>query len=580
MKSTPKKCLVLLLALTLLLTIFIGCGTEASDQSQSASTVSEVSLSASSEAAPERSNVEEVSGEDSTQASEEPEAQLVSYALPLTDTPEDYQWFIMNNALLGRVAEHDDWNDNDTIRNLSEITGANIQMVGVTDGSTQLNLLLASGDYPEVMSGFGVYYPGGYDAAIEEELILDLNDYLDIMPNYQYHLNAHPDLTTKIHTDTGKLWGCARFSVDEAGANGFVIRQDWLEQLSLEVPETLSELETVLTTFASEIPTAANGPLLMYNTGCFSGFGLSYAFNNSFNIGIVGAMEGSPFINQDGTVVFTPATENWKKYLEVVQDWYRKGLIYQDFSAVGLMQMESTFLEGKVGVLEAGYLTMGSLQDDAGNSVCVGMKFPLNDINGDSEPIHVGPKTNIVDTQYSVSISAMTENVELLLTFMDYLYSEEGRIAASYGIEGTTYERNAQGTPEFTEYVMNNPDGYTVDEVRVAYCFKQAPIWWDWTLEESMSNYTDVQYEARRLWDTYDDAYVLPPITLTTEESSEVSSTLSDLITYISEFDLRIITTDADLDAEWDGFIERLETTGYEKVTAAYQSALDRYLNR
>jgi len=170
--------------------------------------------------------------------------------------------------------------------------------------------------------------------------------------------------------------------------------------------------------------------------------------------------------------------------------------------------------------------------------------------------------------------------VELLLTFMDYLYSEEGRINASYGIEGTTFEFNSAGEPEFTDYVMHNPDGHTVDEVRVAYCFKQAPIWWDWSLEEKMSNYSEAQYESRRLWDASDDEYNLPPIALTADESAAVSSKLSDLLTYIAEFDLKVITTDIDLDAQWDSYVADLESMGYEEVTEIYQTALERYLER
>lgn len=42
---------------------------------------------------------------------------------------------------------------------------------------------------------------------------------------------------------------------------------------------------------------------------------------------------------------------------------------------------------------------------------------------------------------------------------MDYLFTEEGAVLSSYGIEGVTYELNDQGAPQFTETIFNNPDG-------------------------------------------------------------------------------------------------------------------------
>ena len=53
----------------------------------------------------------------------------------------------------------------------------------------QLGLILASGDYPDMMDSFQVMYTGSADSAIDQEIIVDLMDCIDLMPNYQAALD-------------------------------------------------------------------------------------------------------------------------------------------------------------------------------------------------------------------------------------------------------------------------------------------------------------------------------------------------------------------------------------------------------
>lgn len=43
----------------------------------------------------------------------------------------------------------------------------------------------------------------------------------------------------------------------------------------------------------------------------------------------------------------------------------------------------------------------------------------------------------------------------------DYMYTTDGILLANYGVEDVTFTYNAEGKPEFTDLIMNNPDGYS-----------------------------------------------------------------------------------------------------------------------
>jgi putative aldouronate transport system substrate-binding protein len=86
--------------------------------------------------------------------------------------------------------------------------------------------------------------------------------------------------------------------------------------------------------------------------------------------------------------------------------------------------------------------------------------------------------------------------------------------------------------------------------------------------------------EASNLWTTYDADYVLPTISLTADESYEASSSKADIETYVSEYTLKCIIGEYDVDATWEEYLSKLDAMGVQKVVSVYQAALDRYMSK
>ena len=73
------------------------------------------------------------------------------------------------------------------MENLKKATGVTLEDVGGSPAAQQTSeeflLMLASGEYPDIMYINWLIYPGGPEAAFDEDYIIDLRDVSEYMPN-------------------------------------------------------------------------------------------------------------------------------------------------------------------------------------------------------------------------------------------------------------------------------------------------------------------------------------------------------------------------------------------------------------
>jgi len=88
---------------------------------------------------------------------------------------------------------------------LQKITGVKIDWTH-SMSADQFNLMLASGDLPDIIYSDWIYaYAGGPTKAIENNLVIPLNDVIDkYSPNLKKYLKANPDVDKRLKTDEGK----------------------------------------------------------------------------------------------------------------------------------------------------------------------------------------------------------------------------------------------------------------------------------------------------------------------------------------------------------------------------------------
>lgn len=157
-----KSKLSLLLAACMLLGLFAGCGGKSAASDTSAS--QKESVSTTTDSAPESTPAQvsdepasDIEASVSEPSMEEPEVDR-TITLPLT---QDDVSFTMWHDFVPPLADYmDGMQDNLAYQTMEERTGVHMEITSVTKDSaaTALSLVIASGDYPNLMDGFAGYY--------------------------------------------------------------------------------------------------------------------------------------------------------------------------------------------------------------------------------------------------------------------------------------------------------------------------------------------------------------------------------------------------------------------------------------
>ena len=90
---------------------------------------------------------------------------------------------------------------------------------------------------------------------------------------------------------------------------------------------------------------------------------------------------------------------------------------------------------------------------------------------------------------------------------------------------------------------------------------------------------TDGQKAALHTWNDYQESQrtLIPPITLTAEESSKYASLINDINTYVESSYGAWFALQSKVEDDWDNYISTLQGMGIQDAIDIYQAALNRY---
>jgi putative aldouronate transport system substrate-binding protein len=495
----------------------------------------------------------------------------------VTDTPVTLtMWMDVSSHDVSNIIGN--LQDADIIKTLEEKTGVHLELklAPVGEADTSFSLMMASGNYADIIIGFDTYYTKGGDAAIDEGIIYDLKDLVDqYAPNHKATISASSYRERGTVTDAGKMpYFCEPTYMDDPGLTygGAFIRQDLLDKLGMSTPVTYDDWHTYLTRCKNEL-------------GMTRGLGLSYtgiSKYNAFNAGFGFEMENPadcfiPVYQVDGKVTYGPLTDGYKQYITMMAQWYSEGLIDPDFTSTktfddGVAMMSSDLSSATSdhgGVL--GYVNgLGQAVDPNFNFVAA-----ADPVQTAGDQLHVGAYKGGAGLGKVAAITTACKNPEVAVKFIDQLFTDEGFMLCNYGTEGKTYNL-VDWLPVYTDLVANNDKG-TVTDMLCAYA---APIVWPF---ETVLGRDDVSTSAdmSKVWDSNDDyTYTYPTnATLNADEKEKYSDIYPDIQSYVNEMTVKFIMGLEPLE-NYDTFVETLNSLGVQDVVSAYQSAYDRYMSR
>lgn len=434
----------------------------------------------------------------------------------------------------------------------------------------EFNVMIASGDLPDVVCYEWAGYPGGADKAIDDGLIIALDEYIEQgkLPNYKKALEEH-GVYEMVKTYNGHIAGF--YGIKDQMVNacyGPTIRQDWLDKLGLAVPTTIDEWEKVLIAFRDQDPNG-NGekdeiPLTTVP-----------AFYGAF-----GLTAENFYMNPEGQFTFVGMGPRYKEFLETMNRWYKEGLINQEYPTMDTKTRDA-YITGDVSGAYVGYTGsqygsyIAAKKGDP-NFKLVGAPWPKGK-DGIAWTPQLGFKRVI--TTACAAISAKSENIDATLKLLDSFYTEENTELFNWGVEGETYTKDADGKNQFKQEILQPTDGRGPIAVLASHTIPSIG-WYPRVFDAEAYVALTLSYpemkDAAKLWASGDTSLLNEAsFVISDAESKEMLKICASLQTYCNEMNQKFITGQVSLD-KYAEYEQKIMDLGMGRLIEIYKGAYDK----
>ena len=219
-----------------------------------------------------------------------------------------------------------DFLESGIMKELEEEHGINIEweIYYASDWSEQKSLLLASGDLPDAFLGSNALTAS--DMAQNKGNFVELTDLIteETMPNLTALFEEDPELKAVCTDRDGKIYSLPKKLGIRPEVDGYVfyINKEWLDNLGLDTPTTIDELNEVALAFTKNDPDG---------NGQDDTFGIGFNYNNWT---IMKSMFGQPseaMMVENGVVGDWVGSEGYADTFRLLKSWYENGVIDPEY---------------------------------------------------------------------------------------------------------------------------------------------------------------------------------------------------------------------------------------------------------
>lgn len=551
------------LVLAMLFAMVSGCGNSGSAETSSQAPESAVpeTTAPAVPTAPEQPEP----GSAAESALDEPEAEPAVIAYPVFDDIHEMTIFgSASSQFLGSV-DMSLYAQTSAVQALEEATGIRLDYSSMTNDDVfpeKLSLTVASGDYPDFLCKASTYYATGAEGLLAEEVCIDMAPYLaEYAPDLKALLDSDTDYANLVYTDSGKLVTVPMRAAPTTDG-GAIIRQDWLDELNMDIPETYDQLHDVLLAFKNKY--GCTNSIAVLSTLATP---LNFGFNIKFDASQV------QFGAEDGKVFSYIEQEAAEEYVALLSQYFEEGLFNSDFLAnVNMMAFDQMAAAEDTGFWMSGRMTFNGMFEaniQSGNA----RLSPVKDITKTGTEVSSIGGAGAATGKNAISITTQNEYPEESMEFINYMFTDAGIELANYGVEGETFTYEG-GQPVYTDMILNNPDGYNSNVARSLYTLNAFLPYFQTQEALEMTFTSPRMAEAEETWKALRSA---EPYTwnLNSEESDEYNNIASSLNTYMQEQLTAFVVGQRTMD-QWDAFLDELRDMNLDRLTELQQQAFDR----
>lgn len=498
---------------------------------------------------------------------------------PIVEEPVELTvWAILSPG------EIEDYETNYQSEWYEEYTGVKINWINVPKQgwANSFQTSIMSGEYPDIyLYSFSTQE---IEICAEYDAIIPLNDLIEsYCPNVKKILEENPELKENITNEDGKIYSLftETYNIYEVTQKLWV-NADWLEQYSQatgnEMPETTEEFKNMLEYFHThdmnqngeqdEIPFLGKNGL----DGCYNLFG-SYIPSNSSNEGY------GCYYNENGELDFAYDKDEFRDALRYVNDLYEAGYISDQTFTITNSDRYS-YTSGKPEDIVVGVTTAVCVDE----IVQLGGEGMIDYTDYVVIPPLEGPEgvrtimspagKDVVELKNAITTSC--EYPEIAAKWLDYWYSEEGRLwGVNGGIEGKDWwYENGESLNEDGKVLMHSEEAQTATN----FCWTGQGVNYALTEEDvqhmDMKNLATNNQLATYLANLQYRPYVTDfrwPTNIWAGSDSQEAIEYSELVKLINSevekayAEFIIGKRDIDDDAQWEAYIGALDDIGLER---------------
>lgn len=347
------------------------------------------------------------------------------------------------------------------------------KLVYSQDSEERLNLMLASGDYPDLIVGLSDTMANTF---IQQGRAIELTPYLEKYG--QNVLATYGDYINLLREEDGSLYklsSCIGNTTDVMGRD-FSIRWDWLQETGLPAPTSFESYYEAIKAIVANHPTNENGEKV-YGFTAFTLKGEEFFTTPLLYLGLYNTSTGLYKLNEDGTLTYWVDTEEGRQVAHYINRFWQDGLIDPDFQTkdydTSLAFMSSERVAGNIGTWWHNFVGGHQVWETTEEDYTIDKR--MQELTWEETSAHPNLISNNYIRSNRVIITDKCKNPAAVMRYLDWQTSPMGVAFNAMGPAGEdkAWKINAEGLIEVNEkYWYGDPGNmsFTWDDFESKTC--------------------------------------------------------------------------------------------------------------
>jgi putative aldouronate transport system substrate-binding protein len=444
-------------------------------------------------------------------------------------------------------------------------------VVPMSDYEQKRSLIVGAGKAPMIIPKT---YPGQEEAYVSSGAVLPVSKYLDLMPNLSEKMDKwemEADFEGLRQAD-GEFYVLPGIHEDVWQDYTVAIRTDVMDELGLEDPKDWEEFREVLTAIKKAHPDSY--PL----SDRFKGDSLLSSISMSYGTTAGWGWNAASWNEADKKFEFTGTTDEYRDFVTYVASLVKDGLIDPESFTQDDDSATQKFVSGKSFAISSNAQTVVNDYRQALSDTVPGATVA-------KLPLPAGPAGNVLSggsrLENGIMINAEaleSENFTAMMQFIDWLwYSDDGAEFVKWGVEGTTFNKDADGKrtlADDVDYVSLNPKASK--HLQKDFGFAGGVFAYGGATELLESTFSEEELAFQDAMKQKDILPLAPPFPLEEAEREQATLLVTPLSDTTKQATMQFILGQRDL-ADWDAYVAELEGKGTSTYMDLVNKAYERY---